>query len=128
MLYDADCAFCVWSARMIEKSLACRGVGLKPLQDAWSRTRLASFGIAPEHMLDEARVLTADDRLFGGGDAFVYVARKVWWAWPLWLFSKLPGGPVLIRAAYRWVAAHRAALASWLNCLPRAATRSSACR
>jgi predicted DCC family thiol-disulfide oxidoreductase YuxK len=110
MLYDADCAFCVMLARLIEESLARRGVGIKPLQDAWSRVRLAGFGVAPEHIPDEVRVITADDRLIGGGDAFVYLARKIWWTWPLWLFSKLPGGLALIRVAYRFVAKHRGAL------------------
>jgi hypothetical protein len=35
------------------------------------------------------------------------IARRIWWAWPLWALSRVPGAMPLLTAAYRWIARNR---------------------
>ena len=35
------------------------------------------------------------------------IARRIWWAWPLWAVSRLPGAMRPMHAAYRWLARRR---------------------
>ena len=58
-------------------------------------------------MLREMRLLLADGRDLGGADAVVEIARHIWWAWPLWLVSRVPGARAILRAIYRVIAANR---------------------
>jgi len=37
----------------------------------------------------------------------VYLARRIWWAWPLWAVSRLPVVMRLLDCGYRWFAARR---------------------
>jgi predicted DCC family thiol-disulfide oxidoreductase YuxK len=53
------------------------------------------------------RLLLADGRVLGGADVVVYLARHIWWAWPLYLFAQVPGARRLLWGMYRWIAAHR---------------------
>jgi len=53
------------------------------------------------------RLSLADGRNLGGADAVVEIARRIWWAWPLWLFSRIPGARPFLQAVYRVIAANR---------------------
>ena len=53
------------------------------------------------------RLRLVDGTVFGGAEAVVEIARRIWWAWPLWALSRLPGAMRIMRAAYGWVARHR---------------------
>ena len=46
----------------------------------------------------------ADGRNLSGVDAVVEIARRIWWAWPLWLFSRIPGARPFLQAVYRYCA------------------------
>ena len=81
-----------------------RGVKFVPLQTGWVRRRL---NLPEEELLGEMRVLTPYGKVLGGADAHGYLWSLVWWLWPLWLASKMPGIHWLIDTGYRWVAAHR---------------------
>src|SRR5439155_25038819 len=37
----------------------------------------------------------------------IFLARQIWWAWPLVAFARLPGMHELLDRGYRWMAAHR---------------------
>jgi hypothetical protein len=37
----------------------------------------------------------------------VEIARHIWWAWPLWLLSRVPGARPVLCAIYRVIAANR---------------------
>lgn len=127
VLYDADCSVCVRTSRRFKRVLARRGFELLPLQ---SRTGVspaqpsihhagnektphhASPGTdrrdaCPTFDLTEMRVLLADGKILGGADAVVYLARRIWWLWPLWAVSLVPGAMPLLRRGYRWFAANR---------------------
>ena len=104
VFYDADCRFCVNAARRFERVLARRWVELVPLQIPGAS---AELGVPDDRLLDEMRLRLNDGTVFGGAAAVVEIARRIWWAWPLWALSRLPGAMRPIRATYRWIAAHR---------------------
>lgn len=53
------------------------------------------------------RLRLDDGTVFGGAAAVMEIARRIWWAWPLWALSRLPGAMRPMRATYRWIADHR---------------------
>lgn len=104
VLYDGDCSVCLRFARRFENVLTRHGFALLPLQTPWVRE---SLGLSDEQLLAEMRLLFPDERVFGGADAVAELARHIWWAWPLWLISRVPGLMPLLRRGYRGFAAHR---------------------
>jgi predicted DCC family thiol-disulfide oxidoreductase YuxK len=91
LLYDANCGLCSrWAAR-VAPILRRRGVAVAPLPAA----------------SDEMKLRLVSGEELGGADAAVSLARRVWWAWPVWLLSRLPGIMPGLRRGYRWIAAHR---------------------
>ncbi|HMD30349.1 MAG TPA: DUF393 domain-containing protein [Candidatus Acidoferrales bacterium] len=123
ILYDADCGFCTrWAWRLARIGrVGSRGFHLAPLQAPWVRQRLA---MPEKDLLHEMRVLTADDVLYGGADAMVFLARQIWWTRPFTLLTRLPGVMPLVRAAYRWVARNRHRLSA-ACALPGASRRKA---
>ena len=113
--YDAHCPYCTAGALRFEKTLAARGFVTLPLQTPWVLRRL---GLAPGERPSEMAVFTRENTILGGADAILYIARRVWWLWPLFVLSKLPGAKKLLRAVYRWIAARRPCNAG--ACLRRA--------
>jgi predicted DCC family thiol-disulfide oxidoreductase YuxK len=93
VFYDAECAFCGRTARVFENVLIRRHVRLLPMQT------LGTF--------DEMLLRFEDGTIIGGADAVVDLARRIWWGWPLFALSRVPGAMPLMRSAYRWVARHR---------------------
>ena len=109
LFFDAECAFCIALARRMARILVPRGFALAPLQDR----RVADLlGLPPEELLREMRVLTAEGKRYGGADAVIFLASRVWWAWPVYAFAQLPGVTPFLRAAYRWIAARRSCAAA----------------
>jgi predicted DCC family thiol-disulfide oxidoreductase YuxK len=53
------------------------------------------------------KLLAADGQVYGGADALAQIARRIWWAWPLFAIAQIPGALVLLRAIYRHLAANR---------------------
>ncbi len=104
LLYDGDCPICTASANRIDLHLTRRGFDLAPLQSSWVQECLdISVPNAPTEML----LLTTDGELFGGAHALLYLARFVWWAWPLSLLRFVPGVPALLQKIYLSLAARR---------------------
>jgi len=104
LFFDADCRFCRTSARWLALFIEPRGFGLAPLQDPRVRTLLNLTG---QQLLSEMKLLTREGRVFGGADALLALSREIWWAWPLYALALLPGIKPVLRAGYRWMAAHR---------------------
>lgn len=104
VFYDGECHLCLGWAKRLQGALDRRRFHLLPLQspDAWRQLGLS--GPAP---LGEMRLLLTDGRNLGGADAIVEIARRIWWAWPLWAISRFPGAMPVLRAAYRMLAANR---------------------
>jgi predicted DCC family thiol-disulfide oxidoreductase YuxK len=104
VFYDTDCRFCVNAARRFERVLARRRFELVPLQTPGAA---AEFGVRDDQLLAEMRLRRRDGTVFGGAAAIVEIARRIWWAWPLWALSRLPGAMRPTRATYRWIARRR---------------------
>ena len=102
--YDDQCEFCRRMLRRFGRTLARRRFTFVPLQSSGAARVL---GISDEHLLDEMRVRFADGAVLGGASAFVAIARRIWWAWPLWAVSRVPGVMPPLNAAYRWIARNR---------------------
>ncbi len=104
VFYDADCRYCVEWARRFERILGRRRLEMVPLQTPGSA---ATLGVPDELLLDEMRLRLQDGTVFGGADAVAEIARRIWWAWPFWAVSQLPGAMRPLRAAYLWIARRR---------------------
>ena len=91
LFYDDQCAFCTGLARRFCRTMGRHGFGLAPLR-------------GPSH---EMRLLLRSRATFGGADALVEPSRRMWWGWPVWVWAQVPGARLMLRAAYRWVAARR---------------------
>ena len=104
VFYDGECRLCVGWARRVEPLLKWHHLALAPLQDEWVRTRLGLEAGAP---LREMRMLTAGGEDFGGAEALAEIARRIWWAWPVYALTRLPGVRRPMRALYDGLAARR---------------------
>jgi predicted DCC family thiol-disulfide oxidoreductase YuxK len=102
--YDADCRFCINAARRFERLLARRRFELVPLQIPGAS---ADLGIPGDQLLAKMRLRLHDGTVLGGAAAVVEIARRIWWAWPLWALSRLPGAMRPMRAGYQWMARRR---------------------
>ncbi len=107
VLYDGECSFCTGAAARFAPMLRRHHFDLAPLQAAWVQQRLA---LKLDEPLVEMKLLMEDGRIYGGADAFMQIARSIWWAWPLFVVAHIPGAMFLIHAIYRRVAAKRQCL------------------
>lgn len=109
LFYDAECPFCVRIAQRFARVLVPRGFALAPLQDP----RVAGLlGLPESELLREMRLLTAESKQYGGADAAIFLARKIWWAWPFYAAAQIPGVKPILRAIYRSIAARRSCAAA----------------
>lgn len=95
---------CLRWLRRTERPLTRRNFKFVPLQTEWAKKRLE---LTPENALTEMRLLRWDGKVFGGADAVMEIARQIWWTWPLWMMSKVPGVILFFRALYRHIARNR---------------------
>ena len=94
VFYDGECAFCLRWVQRMERALVSRGYTLETLQ-------------ARNRALTEMILQLPDGRELGGADAAVFLAKHIWWLWPLWLTGKVPGAMIPLRAGYRFIAKNR---------------------
>jgi predicted metal-dependent hydrolase/predicted DCC family thiol-disulfide oxidoreductase YuxK len=104
VLYDGDCSFCTGAATWFAPLLHHHHFALATLQTPWVRQRL---GLKPNEPLVEMKLLMGDGRICGGVDALLQIARALWWAWPVYVISFVPGFKSLLRITYRRIAARR---------------------
>jgi predicted DCC family thiol-disulfide oxidoreductase YuxK len=105
ILYDGDCPSCTASARRFDRIFRRRGFLFLPLQTEWVMQQL---GFEPGAPLEEMHVLTNDGQDIAGADAVIFLARQIWWAWPVVALAQLPRMHKLLDRSYRWIAARRA--------------------
>jgi predicted DCC family thiol-disulfide oxidoreductase YuxK len=99
ILYDGGCGFCFRWVHFWKKVVGRRGFALKDLQSAFDD---GSLRISQENLVDDIRVLTRAGKLQSGADAYLYVARQIWWAWPFYAVFRLPGFNWMLWGGYRW--------------------------
>ena len=88
VFYDGECPLCTGAAARFAPLLRRHHFDLAPLQTPWVQKRLV---FEPDGTLDEMKLLAENGRIYGGADAPPQIARKIWWAWPLFAISHLPG-------------------------------------
>lgn len=104
ILYDESCGFCRRWAPFWEQALRRRGFGIAPLQAEWV---VARTGLPVERLLDDLRLLLADGTQVVGAEVYRYAMRRIWWAWPLYVISILPGCRWIFDRCYRVFARNR---------------------
>ena len=104
VFYDGECQLCINNTRRFEKLLRRQNFELATLQTPWVRERL---GLKPDSKLTEMVLQTSDGQIFGGADGIAQIARRIWWAWPLFALAQIPGIHFIFRAIYRRVASNR---------------------
>lgn len=104
ILYDGSCGFCRRWVPFWENVLRRRGFKIAPLQADWVRSKLQ---LNEADLLRDLRLLLADDSQVCGADVYRYATRRIWWAWPVYLFSITPGLRYVFDWGYRTFAANR---------------------
>lgn len=104
ILYDDSCGFCRRWIPFWEGALQRRGFSIAPLQADWVRTKLQ---LSESELLHDLRMLLADGSQIRGADVYRYATRRIWWAWPVYLFSVTPGLRQTFDWGYRTFAANR---------------------
>src|SRR5579883_1928601 len=94
LFYDAECGFCARLAGWLTRPMYRRGLALAPLQDPRVG---ALLGLPREQLLQAIRLVLSDGKQYAGADAFLALARELWWARPLVWVAKAPGGAAALR-------------------------------
>jgi predicted DCC family thiol-disulfide oxidoreductase YuxK len=94
-LYDGSCGFCNRWIGVFRGTLARRGIEVAPLQSSWVAEK---FSIPPEQLLDDFRLMLSDGRQFAGANAYRHLMAQIWWLFPAYLASRVPG----LRRAFDW--------------------------
>ena len=105
VLYDAQCGLCASAARRNATWLRALGYGLAPLPDS-ADTR-------------EMLLVTPDNRVFPGVDAYIYILVGMPHASPLVKLMQRPRIHRFLRLLYRWVADHRGRISEVCRIKPR---------
>ncbi len=104
VLYDGECGFCSRWLLFWQPTLAKRGFSIATLQEPWVAERLR---LPPDKLIYDIRLLTCEGESVSGADVYLYVTRRIWWAWPFYAVFSLPGFNRLIHTGYRWFAQNR---------------------
>ena len=99
ILYDGGCGFCFRWVHLWKNAVERSGFAIKDLQSASAD---GSLQIPQQSLLDDIRVLTRTGKLESGANAYLFVARRIWWAWPFYATFRLPGFNRMLWWGYRW--------------------------
>ena len=109
VLYDETCGVCSRWVPFWAPTLARLGLTVTPQQAPWVVARL---GLSPDAVLRDIVLLFNDGRQLAGADVYRYVMRNIWWAYPLYLLSIVPGLRQLFDLGYRVFADNRLRISS----------------
>jgi predicted DCC family thiol-disulfide oxidoreductase YuxK len=109
VLYDADCGICTRMARFWMPTFSRLGLETAPLQSEWVATRT---GLPLPQLLTDVRLLQTDGTLVSGPNVYRYLMRRLWWAYPLFLLSKVPVLSHAFDWGYRVFARHRSRISA----------------
>ena len=104
VFYDGECGVCLRAMGILHRVVWRSHFEEAKLQEGWVK-RL--FGLDPNVVPEEMKLLTCEREALGGLDALMYLAGLVWWMRPLkWVLGRAKVYP-LAKAAYRWFAVNR---------------------
>jgi predicted DCC family thiol-disulfide oxidoreductase YuxK len=104
ILYDDSCGFCRRWVLFWAKTLQKRGFEIAPLQAGWVKEKLR---LKENELLQDLRLLLANGEQIQGADTYRYAMKRIWWAFPVYLFSIAPLGRNIFDWSYRKFATHR---------------------
>jgi predicted DCC family thiol-disulfide oxidoreductase YuxK len=104
ILYDDSCGICRRWVPFWENALVRRGFDIAPLQADWVRQKLR---LNENDLLHDLRLLLGDGEQIQGANVYRYAMRRIWWAYPAYLFSVTPGCRNVFDWGYKTFAAHR---------------------
>jgi predicted DCC family thiol-disulfide oxidoreductase YuxK len=104
ILYDGACQVCLRMKGLLAPMFEKRGFHWEALQAEWVGP---ATGLSPAELMEEIKVLTDEGKVIGGVDAWIYLARFVWWMHPFYLLGSLPGFHAAFEYFYRAFAANR---------------------
>jgi predicted DCC family thiol-disulfide oxidoreductase YuxK len=104
VLYDGSCGFCTGSVGKMAPVLTRYGFAYEPLQSDWVQALVAEKNL---ELLDGIKLLTPDYQLYVGAEMFFQLARRIWWAKPVYWARFIPGIPWLAQAVYAQIAKRR---------------------
>jgi predicted DCC family thiol-disulfide oxidoreductase YuxK len=104
ILYDDSCGICRRWVPFWENTLRARGFEIAPLQADWVRQKLS---LNETELVQDLRLLLADGKLISGADTYRYAMKRIWWVYPVYLFSIAPIGRAVFDWSYRKFAANR---------------------
>ncbi|HZL12553.1 MAG TPA: DCC1-like thiol-disulfide oxidoreductase family protein [Verrucomicrobiae bacterium] len=104
ILYDDSCGFCRRWVPFWEKTLRKRGFEIATLQADWVRQKLQ---LNENDLLQDLRLLLTNGEQIQGADTYRYAMKRIWWAYPIYLFSIAPLDRTIFDWSYRKFAAHR---------------------
>jgi predicted DCC family thiol-disulfide oxidoreductase YuxK len=95
VLYDDSCGFCRRWIPFWRPALNKRGFEIAALQSAWVRENLR---LSQAEVLTDLRLLLQNGQQVLGADVYRYLTKRIWWAYPVYLFSIAP----LFRRLFNW--------------------------
>lgn len=102
LLYDGDCAFCTWSAGLLER------IGPDAEIAAWQLTDLAALGITEEQTAEAVQWVEVDGTVRSGHEAIASTLNTAGSIWKIiGRLILLPGIAWLAAKVYRLVADNR---------------------
>jgi predicted DCC family thiol-disulfide oxidoreductase YuxK len=115
VLFDGSCGICSRLVSRWKPTLSRLGLEIEPLQSPWVQKRI---GLTPGELLTDIRLLRPDGQLISGADVYRYVMRRIWWTYPLYLISRMPGLNRLFDWGYRTFAQHRTRISATCRIAP----------
>lgn len=104
ILYDDSCGICRRWVPFWENTLRRRGFAIAPLQADWVKARIP---LGEKELMQDLRLLLVTGELISGADTYRYAMKRIWWAYPVYLFSIAPLGRNLFNGCYRRFAGNR---------------------
>jgi len=104
ILYDESCGFCRRWVPFWERMLQKKGFEIAPLQADWVKAKLQ---LHENDLLQDLRLLLENGETIQGPDTYRYAMKRIWWAYPVYLFSIAPLGRNIFNWSYRKFATHR---------------------
>ncbi len=104
ILYDDACGFCRRWIPFWEGTLRTRGFSIAPLQSEWVAEKLE---LSERERLQDLQLLLPSGKQVFGANAYRYVLKRIWWAYPIYLLSIAPWLRNAFDWGYRTFATHR---------------------
>lgn len=104
ILYDGSCGVCRTGVQGRKELLRRNGFEIRAIQDPWVQEHVS---VSSDELLRDLQLILNDGRRLAGSDAYRFVMRRIWWAYPFYLLSILPGLSAIFNWAYRTFANNR---------------------